>query len=99
MREDKVESSQNINFSCSIIQEYSTNMTCSIIEGNLPGNLWIEDTGASCHTTGCKDGLFNFRYPEEDHFVSGGDGGRVSRIEFFLNSKENLLKQREIKER
>ena len=83
MREDKVESSQKINFACSIIQEYSTNITCSIIEENLPSKLWILDTGESFHTTGCKDGLFNFRYPEEDHFVIGGYGGRVSRIEFF----------------
>lgn len=54
----------------------------------FPNDLWVSDSGESFHTTGCLDGLFDLRRSNEDHFVGGGDGGKIPKIEFLWNSED-----------
>ena len=39
------------------------------------------------------DGLFDLRRSNEDHFVSGGDGGKISKIEFFAEFRGSFIDQ------
>ena len=89
---------KKVNVRKSIKNEYKIgnkhcNLAWPLTTSRLENELWIADTGSSCHTTGSKSGLFNFKKPSEDHYLSGGDGGRVSKTDMFDDFKGIFIDQ------